>query len=97
MQGAGSATSSNVCSPASPCAAGDSGCPNELLPYPNGDACPEPGHSCYGYGSFSCPQTLTCVANRTWVLSCPEHPFGLDSGTCGCAPVTTVMDGGSSG
>jgi hypothetical protein len=85
------------CSVASPCSAGDGGCPVNLVPYPaDGDPCTAPGLACYGYGSFSCPLTLTCLANGTWQVSCPDHPSGLDSGSCGCTHVTP-SGGGSSG
>ncbi len=107
-QGSGGSSSGgvapNVCSTASPCAAGTSGCPGSGLPIPNeGDACSIPGLGCYGYGSLSCPLTLTCGPNLTWRVTCPAHPFGLDSGSCGCAngvvvtPPDASADGGSDG
>ncbi|MGH7438007.1 MAG: hypothetical protein ACRENE_20185 [Polyangiaceae bacterium] len=89
---------SSACSVSNPCPAGDAGCPVGLLPYPgDGDPCIQPGLGCYGYGSFSCPLMLACLANRTWQVSCPEHPFGTDSGSCGCSHVIPSDRDGSPG
>lgn len=77
---------SSGCSASSPCAAGTSGCPGNGSPLPAaGDACSAVGITCYGYGSLSCPATLTCSAAGTWQVTCPAHPFGTDSGTCACS------------
>jgi hypothetical protein len=74
------------CSAADPCVPGTSGCPGNGLPVPReGDSCSMPGLACYGYGTFSCTETLTCSVDHTWQIGCPLHPFGLDSGSCGCA------------
>ncbi|MGH7437334.1 MAG: hypothetical protein ACRENE_16780 [Polyangiaceae bacterium] len=88
--GGGSSSSGGVaadgCSVSNPCVAGAGGCPSNGLPVPNdGDPCNDPGLECYGYGTLSCGLSLTCLANRTWQVSCPAHPSGLDSGSCGCA------------
>jgi hypothetical protein len=89
-------SSSNGCSASNPCVAGSGGCPSNSLPVPrSGDSCAEPGLDCYGYGSFSCGLTLICLANHTWQVTCPEHPFGLASGSCGCMNGGTTADGGS--
>jgi hypothetical protein len=86
------------CSVSNPCVAGTGGCPSNGLPEPqNGDSCAAPGLDCYGYGSFSCPLTLICLANHTWQVNCPEHPFGLDSGSCGCTNGGTTADAGGDG
>jgi hypothetical protein len=91
-------SSSTGCSVSNPCVAGAGGCPSNGLPVPHtGDSCADPGLACYGYGTFSCGLTLICLADRTWEVSCPEHPFGLDSGTCGCGDAGPTADAGGSG
>jgi|CZKU01.1.fsa_nt_gi hypothetical protein len=77
---------SSGCSGSSPCVAGTNGCPGNgsSLPAP-GDPCSPAGTNCYGYGTLSCPATLTCSAGGTWQVHCPAHPFGTDSGSCACS------------
>jgi hypothetical protein len=78
---------STACSASSPCVAGTNGCPSNGSPLPAaGDPCSPAETNCYGYGAFSCPATFTCSAGGTWQVSCPEHPFGTDSGSCACTP-----------
>jgi hypothetical protein len=50
-----------------------------------GAPCTSRGLVCHGFGSFSCPETATCSDAGTWAISCPSHPFGTETGTCGCA------------
>ena len=74
------------CSASSPCAAGTNGCPpSDPSSDPNeGAPCSMPGLNCYGYGSFLCPETVTCTDPGVWYISCPLHPFGSDAGLCAC-------------
>jgi hypothetical protein len=79
---------STACSASSPCPATTTGCPpsdGSLLPAA-GDPCSPAGTHCDGYGTFSCPATFTCSAGGRWQISCAEHPFGTDSGSCACLP-----------
>jgi hypothetical protein len=74
-----------------------------------GTTCAVPGLACAGFGSFSCPETAICAAERRWAIICPELVFGVDSAVCGCphpggVGVTVAADaavssgaGGSSG
>jgi hypothetical protein len=76
----------NICTAASPCVAGTSGCPENGPSVPGEQsACSTPGLVCFGYGTLSCPQTATCGAGGIWQITCPVG--------CGCAD--SVADAGA--
>lgn len=82
------------CTSASPCVAGSNGCP-ENAPSGGADwACSPVGAACYGYGTLSCPKTLTCDSG-VWQTSThcldwldAEADATLDAGD-------NVLDGGA--
>jgi hypothetical protein len=80
------------CTATDPCVAGTGGCPGNDSSEPGEEsACSTPGLVCYGYGSFSCPDTAACGAAGTWQITCPAgcgcaHPAVADAGGCILAP-----------
>jgi hypothetical protein len=89
--GTGTITVAGSCTAASPCVAGNSGCPRSEP----GEMsfCSAPGLACYGYGSFSCPETAACDTAGAWEIGCPAgcecaHPADPveDAGVCPSAP-----------